>query len=187
MKFIGTKTIETERLILRRLTLDDAPVAYENWCSSDAVCKYVVWKKHKNVEETKELFKMWVEQYEDNKTFRWIVQLKENNDLLGTIDVQKKFINDETCEIGYCYSEKYWNKGYGTEALKAVVKYLFEECDAKVVCADHLDRNPASGEVMKKAGLKFDGCLRSRVVDKDNIRNDLLCYSILKEEYFNKK
>ena len=49
MKFIGTKTLETDRLILRRATLADADVAYQSWCTSDAVAKYVMWEKHKNV------------------------------------------------------------------------------------------------------------------------------------------
>ena len=106
--------------------------------------------------------------------------------MIGTIDVSKKFIKYGTCEIGYCYGEKFWNKGYGTEALMAVIKYLFEECDAELICAEFMDNNPASGKVMSKSGLKYDGVLRSRVVDKLGKRNDLLCYSLTKEEYFNK-
>ena len=187
MNYIGTKTIETPRMILRRLTVDDAKIAYDNWCSRDEVAKYVIWDKHESVEVTKTLFKIWEDEYEQNDTFRWICELKDTHDLVGTIDVQKKFINYGTCEIGYCYSNKDWNNGYGTEALKAVVKYLFEECDADTVYAEHMHNNPASGKVMQKAGLKYEGTLKSRVIDKEGRRNDLLCYSITKEEYFNNK
>ena len=185
MKFLGTKELETERLLLRKVTVDDAPSAFKNWCNNDNVCRYVIWEKHKNVDETYDLYKSWVEDYENEKTFRWGVVVKENNELIGTIDVAKKFLDFSTCEIGYCYSEDYWGKGYATEALKAVIKYLFEECDAEVINADYLHRNPASGKVMKNAGMKYDGTLRSRVLDKDNLRNDLICCSITKEEYFN--
>jgi ribosomal-protein-alanine N-acetyltransferase len=114
-----------------------------------------------------------------------MVELKDTHDLVGTIDVSPRFITHGSCGIGYCYSDKYWNKGYGTEALKAVIKYLFEECDADVVNAEFMSNNPASGKVMEKAGMKFEGILRSRVIDKNNIRNDLINYSITKNEYFN--
>lgn len=186
MKYLGTQRLETERLVLRKITVDDAYIAYENWCSKDSVAKYVIWEKHDSVETTINLFQKWSEEYNDNKTFRWIVELKSNHDLVGTIDVSKKIINYGTCEIGYCYSDKYWNNGYGTEALKAVIKYLFEECDAEIVNADHMENNPASGKVMEKSGLTYEGKVRSRVIDKEGKRNDLLNYSISKEEYFSK-
>lgn len=186
MNFIGTKRLETERLILRKIKLEDAYIAYNNWCNSDNVDKYVLWKKHNDVNVTLDIYSKWIDDYEDLKTFRWIVELKENKDLIGTIDVSKKFINFGTCEIGYCYSDKYWNKGYGTEALFAVMKFLFEECNADIINAEFMENNPASGRVMEKVGMKYEGTLRSRVIDKNNMRNDLLNYSITKEEYFNK-
>ncbi len=185
MKFIGTKTLETERLILRKVRLEDAKEAYDNWCSSDNVARYVLWTKHKDVEETKSLFSAWEKMYEDPSTYRWIVQIKDTNELIGTIDVcSKKFFCFSTCEIGYCYGEKFWNKGYATEVLKRVIKFLFEEVEAETICADHASLNPASGIVMKKSGMKCDGIQRSLIIDKDGIRNDIVNYSITKEDYF---
>lgn len=184
MIHLGTKTLETERLILRKINQNDYKQAYANWCSRDAVARYVIWEVHKNESETKELFDNWIKQYEDNDTYRWIIEYKENHEVIGTIDVSKKFIDFDTCEIGYCMSDDYWNKGIMTEALKAVIKYLFEECKAETICADYLEYNPASGKVMKKAGMKYEGIQRKRVLDKDGRRNDLISCSILKEEYF---
>lgn len=186
MKFIGTRKLETERLILRRINNNDYVDAYNNWCNSSNVSKYVLWDKHNNIEETKELYSKWVEDYNDNKTFRWIVELKDNSEVIGTIDVGKKFINYGTCEIGYCYGEKYWNNGYATEVLKEVIRFLFEECEADTIFAEHLVNNIASGKVMENANMKYEGRLRSRVIDNDGIRNDLDVYSITKEGYFNK-
>lgn len=185
MNLIGTKTLETERLILRKLTKEDAYEAFINWCSKDIVCKYVLWEKHENIDVTKELFEMWEKEYENPKTFRWIVQVKETNKLIGTIDVVgKRFFDYGSCEIGYCYGDEFWNKGYATEALSRVVKFLFEEVGAEIVYAEHLNNNPASGKVMEKSGMKKEGILRSRIIDKDGIRNDLTSYSITKDEYF---
>ena len=125
MKFLGTKTLETKRLILRKIKEDDYKQAFKNWCNSDAVDKYVTWTKHNSEEETKLLYFKWMEEY-DEKTFRWIIELKENHEVIGTIDVSKKFLDFGTCEIGYCLSDKYWNKGIMTEATKEVIRYLFE-------------------------------------------------------------
>lgn len=98
------------------------------------------------------------------------------------IGITTKYIPHSTYELGYCLGEKYWNKGIMTETVKRVIKFLFEELDAEVVCAKHLEKNPGSGKVMEKSGMKYEGTLRKRYIDKDNIRNNLLVYSILKEE-----
>lgn len=186
MNKIGTKTIETERLILRKVKLEDYMSAYNNWCTNPKVAQYTTWEVHKNPEETKELFTMWEKQYEDLSVFRWIVEIKDNKEIIGTIDVpesSRETNKFDVFEIGYCYSEKSWGKGYGTESLKAVIKYLFEEVGAEVVYARHLSQNPASGKVMEKAGMKYEGAQRGRYVDRYGVRNDMITYSILKEEY----
>ena len=184
MNLIGTKKIETERLILRRLTVNDSLTAFNNWCSNINVARYTMWDVHKSPETTKNLFTMWEKEYLKNDTFRWIVELKDTHDLIGTIDVASKhFLPYGAVEIGYCYGEEFWGKGYATEALKRVIRYLFDEVDVEVVFADHMEKNPNSGKVMKKAGMTYEGKRRGRVLDHDGIRNDLESYSIIKEEY----
>lgn len=186
MNKIGTKELETERLILRRLKNEDYLDAFNNWCNNPKVAKYTTWEAHKTPEITKEVIENWVKQYEDLSVFRWGVQNKETGELMGTIDVvdSSRESNDiDVFEIGYCYGEKFWGKGYGTESLKAVIKYLFEEVGAEVIYAEHLSQNPVSGIVMKKAGMKYEGSQRGRYIDKDGIRNDMISYSILREEY----
>ena len=186
MKYLGTKTLETKRLILRKVKENDYKDAFKNWCNSDQVDKYVTWTKHTNEEETKILYTKWIEEY-DEKTYRWVIELKETNEIIGTIDVSKKFLSFGTCELGYCLSDKYWNQGIMTEAASEVIRFLFEECEANTIWAEFLENNPASGKVMEKVGMTYEGRLRSRIFDKTDKRNDLLVYSILKEEYYNKK
>ena len=177
MNLIGTKQIETKRLILRKLSVNDAYTAYKNWCSNPNVARYTMWNVHKSVETTKNLFSMWEKEYEKNNTFRWIVELKDTHDLIGTIDVASiHFINYGTVEIGYCYGEEFWGKGYATEALKRVIKFLFDEVDLDVIYATYMEQNPNSGKVMKKAGMTYEGFERARVVDHDGIRNNLHSY-----------
>lgn len=111
MKNLGTKTLETDRLILRKINENDYKQAFKNWCNSDKVVKYVTWEKHENELVTKTLFDTWITEYDDLTTYRWIIELKETNEVIGMIDVPKKKISHSTYELGYCLGEKYWNKG----------------------------------------------------------------------------
>ena len=154
MKYVGTKKIETERLILRRLNKDDALEAFNNWCSIEEVSKYVLWNKHENVLETLELFSMWEKDYEDLATFRWIVEIKDTHELIGTIDVVKKDISNKVFELGHCYSKVSWGKGYATEAFKGAIQYLFEN-GYSVIRAGIFEDNIASSRVLEKCGLKL--------------------------------
>ena len=184
MKSLGTKRLETDRLILRKINKKDYKQAYKNWCNSDQVEKYVTWAKHGSEDVTKELYEKWILEYEDKDTYRWIIELKESKEVIGTIGVSKKFLPYSTCEIAYCLGEKFWNKGIMTEAAKRVIKFLFEECGAKTVWAEYLENNPASGKVMEHVGMTYEGTLRKRVTDKEGKRNDLVVYSIIEDEYY---
>jgi len=150
---MGKETLETERLILRKFEIKDAEEVFENWTSDDDVSKYVRWATHKNVEETKEYLKYEVEQNKTGKYFSWGIVLKEDNELIGAISA---FPNDENkYEVGYNIAKKHWGKGYTTEALKRMLKYLINEQKIYRYKASHAIFNPASGAVMKKAGFRY--------------------------------
>ena len=175
---VGTKTIETKRLILRKLEISDLEQVYNNWCSDPKVSKYVTWDMHENIEQTKEYIKFKLGLYEKDYRFDWVVVIKETNEVIGEIDSVKQSLNYNLVELGYCYGSKYWNNGYATEALSAVIKYLKEVALVEKVTACHISTNPASGRVMQKAGMKYDATLKEYVVDKNTKeRADLVYYS----------
>lgn len=175
---VGTRTIETERLILRKLEISDLEQVYNNWCSDPKVSKYVTWDMHENIEQTKEYIKFKLGLYEKDYRFDWVVVIKETNEVIGEIDSVKQSLNYNLVELGYCYGSKYWNNGYATEALKAVIRYLKEVALVEKVTACHISTNPASGRVMQKAGMNYDATLKEYVVDKNTKeRADLVYYS----------
>lgn len=175
---VGTRTIETKRLILRKLEISDLEQVYNNWCSDPKVTKYVTWDMHKNIEQTKEYINFKLGLYEKDYRFDWVVVIKETNEVIGEIDAVKQSLNYNLVELGYCYGSKYWNNGYATEALSAVIKYLKEVALVEKVTACHISTNPASGRVMQKAGMKYDATLKEYVVDKNTKeRADLVYYS----------
>jgi ribosomal-protein-alanine N-acetyltransferase len=143
------KKLETDRLKLRKVELNDSQQMYDNWCSDDEVAKYVTWYKHENVKNTVDFVNYLVQQYKFNKTYRWIIDLKSNNEVIGMIDVVE--YNEGKPELGYLLSRKYWNNGYMSEALISVTNYLFDEGFNKIIIR-HDILNPASAKVMIKCG-----------------------------------
>ena len=144
--------IVTERLILRKLKKEDAESVFSNWASDPEVCKYLTWNPHKSIEDTNRIMDIWLKEYENPNTFRFGIVLKENDELIGAIDVVG-FI-DGNPEIGYCLSRKYWNKGYMSEACKAFTNYLFSNgYESIIIEAD--ENNIASNKVIEKTGFKF--------------------------------
>ena len=71
MKHLGTKRIETERLILRRFTLEDADKMYHNWASDPDVTRFMPWPTHSNVEVTREVLTEWIAAYENPDKYEW--------------------------------------------------------------------------------------------------------------------
>jgi RimJ/RimL family protein N-acetyltransferase len=178
---LGTKTIETNRLVLRKFTIDDVEGMYTNWAVDVECSKMLAWNVHENRDITKEVISLWISKYNKPYNFNWVVELKEDGQIIGSISVIKS--KQGMCEVGYCYGSKYWGNGYATEALKAVSGFLIEEVGFRLVEAAHISENPASGRVMQKAGMRKDAVLRQRRINKyTNNINDLIVYSITREE-----
>lgn len=182
MNHIGTRIIETERLILRPFVMADATAMYENWASDPEVTKYVTWPPHSSVEVTRMLLWEWTDGYERPDRYNWGIVLKENGTLIGNISVVHLDEYVEACEIGYCMGKPWWGGGIMTEALKAVVDYLFENVGFNRICARHDPRNIGSGRVMQKAGMTYEGTLRQIYRNNTGIC-DAAYYSILRSEW----
>lgn len=183
MNDLGTVRLETERLILRKGTSVDSKELFENCSSDDKITRYVVWNTHKTLDQTIEFLNKWQDSYDAEHSYKWLVTLKESREIIGTITVVSRSLIHKTCEIGYAYGSKYWNKGYATEALKEVIRFLCKDVGFETVYAYYLKDNEASGRIMIKAGMKYEGTARSRMIDKiSGERLDLVQYSILKEE-----
>jgi len=181
MKHLGTKTIETERLILRKFVMNDAETMYKNWTNDDEVTKYLTWPTHSNVEATKIIISQWEEEYNIESNYLWCIELKENKEAIGSIGVVHIDEQVNSLEIGYCIGKAYWKKGFVTEAFLALIRYLFEEVKANRIVARHDTNNPASGKVMTKCGLSFEGVCRKAGKNNTGIC-DIAIYGILKED-----
>lgn len=183
---LGSITLETNRLILRKLTVNDAKSMYENWATDENVIKHVSFDAHKDVDETIKVLEKWVKEYDDPFVYNWGIVLKETNELIGQISLVNCKVRHKMCEVGYALGSKWWNNGYMSEALKKVVHFLINDVGFECVEGKCFSDNKASGRVMQKAGLKYDTTLPERRISYiTGERVDLIIYSALRNKHRN--
>lgn len=183
MNLIGTQVLESECLLLRPYAIEDAQAMFDNWASRPENVTYVTWSAHESVDFTRQLLAEWVASYDKPDFLHWVIAPKgQPNFVIGDISVIAINQSAQSCELGYILSQDYWGQGLMTEALKTVIAFLFEKVNCNRITAIHATENPASGRVMKKAGMQQEGTFRQAVNLKGRLV-DVSEYAILKEDF----
>lgn len=178
----GTQTLQTPRLILRKAVCEDAQAMFRNWASDPDVTKYLTWPTHENQETSRSVLDMWVRDYEKPDQYQWMIVLKEIGEPIGTISSVQHRDDIGEFEIGYCIGKPWWHQGIMSEALTAVMAFLFGEVGANRIEAKHDTRNPHSGGVMRKCGMQYEGTSPSSDRNNQGIC-DIVTYGILRSNY----
>ena len=182
MRHCGTKTIETERLILRRFSAEDAEAMFRNWASDPEVTRFLTWPAHSSADVSRKVIGDWIPCYAKDDYYQWAVVLKENGgEPIGSISAVSMNDDVSSVQIGYCIGREWWHRGITSEALKAVMDLFFDEVGANRVECRHDPRNPRSGMVMKRCGMKYEGTMRSSDRNNQGIC-DACWYAVLKNE-----
>ena len=149
-----TPILETEKLILRPLTIADADAVFNGWASDPEVNKYVAYNLHESINTTIE----WLTQEEKNvdsdESYSWGFVLKENDRLIGS----GGFGYNEEHKMfapGYNIMKAYWGKGLTTEALRAMIDFAVSVLGVREFFCNHAAENIASGKVMEKVGFVY--------------------------------
>ena len=182
MKHLGTKKIETQRLVLRQFTPEDAEAMFRNWASDPEVTKYLTWPAHADPGVSRWVTEGWVSHYKEENFYQWAIVPKELGEPVGSISAVKVDEDAQWVEIGYCIGKAWWRQGFVSEALNAVMDFFFEQVGVLRIQARHDPRNPNSGAVMRKCGMKYEGTLRRADRNNQGIC-DASVYGILREEY----
>ena len=174
-------SIETRRLILRPFRRDDA-TSVQQLAGDRAIADTTLRVPHP---------------YEDGMAEKWIAEhqpgfaagtlatfaivLRDESELIGAIGLTIDRELDKA-ELGYWIGKPFWNNGYATEAAKAVLEFGFVDLRLNRISARHLVRNPSSGRVMEKVGMRIEGKVRQDAV-KWGKYEDLVLYGILREDW----
>jgi ribosomal-protein-alanine N-acetyltransferase len=174
-------TLQTARLLLRLFTIDDAPDV-QRLVGDFAIADTTLTIPHPYPDGAAEA---WIQSHPkrlaEGQGAIFAITDKQQGHLLGAIGLER-IPEHRKAEMGYWISRPFWNRGYCTEAARAVLAHAFEVLDINRVVARHFSRNPASGRVMQKIGMRHEGRLRQDIV-KWGKPEDLELYAILRQEY----
>lgn len=174
---------ETERLIVRKWQAKDYKDLYE-YASDETVTKFLSWPTYTSLDEAISRINFVNQQYAENIiTSDYCIEFKEINRVVGSIGiVAYKEKNEGEVEIGYVLNPKFQGQGFMTECLVEMFKYIKQNKIAKRIVLKHDVENVKSGNVMKRAGMVFEGILRKAGTNNYHSRHDVAVYSILDEE-----
>jgi len=174
-------TLTTDRLILRKFEETDASIV--KMLAGD----YEIAKMTLNIPHPYEIqmAESWIathqQEYDDDMGVVFAMVNPEYDDLVGAIGltITQRF---NRAELGYWVGKAHWGRGYATEASLEILKYAFEELKINKITATHMTRNPASGRVIKKIGMEYEGLLRQHALKWDQFL-DIAAYGILAETW----
>lgn len=174
-------TIRTTRLLLRPFTLDDAPEVQRLAGDRDVACT-TASIPHPYLDGMAEA---WIESHkaarEEGQALVMAIINLSNGLLMGAVGLTISKDNN-SAELGYWVGKPYWNKSYCTEAALAMAKHAFQILLLNRLHACHMASNPASGRVLQKIGMIYEGCRRKHHRRWDEF-HDIELYGMLREDY----
>ncbi len=172
------KTIETPRLILRLFTEADAQEV-SVLCNNYAIYKSTLSLPYPY---TLECALSWIsthqQNFEENRSYEFAITDKQSGQLYGAIGLSNQS-QHQRGEIAYWIGEPYWGgNGYGTEAAQAMIEFAFQEKQYHRIYARYFHSNPASGKIMEKCGMHYEGTLKDHIY-KNGTFEDIVLYGLL--------
>ena len=174
-------TLETERLILRKMVLNDAESVFA-YASNSEVSRYTLWETHRSIEDSRAFLEFATQKYENGGEPDWGIVYRGNGCLVGACGLVNWEAEHARAEVGFVLSREYWGRGLMSEAVRAILRFGFERMNLNRIEARCIAENAASARVMEKAGMVYEGTLRQREYIKGAYR-DIKLYAILKKGF----
>lgn len=174
-------TLLTPRLTLRPVRMSDAADLYE-YSRDPEVARHVLWDAHRSIHQTRAYIRYLLRQYRNAAPSTFAIALRDTGKVVGTIGFMWVQPDNRSAEVGYSLSRAFWNQGYMSEALRAVVDFGFGQLGLNRIEAQHECDNPASGHVMRNAGMRHEGTLRQRLYNKGRFV-DVELYAIVRADH----
>ena len=173
------KSLKTDRLSLRKAKLADAEAIFRQYATDPEVTKYVSWRAHRNLEETRDYMRMCSLAWDVGKAFHWVIECVADKQVMGMMIAR---VDAEKWELGYVLARQHWGQGFMTEALKGLIAWALKEKNIYRVWAVCDVDNLASARVMEKSGMQREGVLRRWSVHPNLSPEprDSYCYAIVK-------
>ncbi|HEX2622576.1 MAG TPA: GNAT family protein [Phototrophicaceae bacterium] len=176
---LSSPVLKTERLVLRPVATRDAP-NIQKLAGDFKVARNTLSMPYPYPDGAAESFVAWArDELLAGEAFTFGIIL--NDELIGCIGLHLQ-PQHKHAEMGYWLGVPYWGQGYASEAARTMMEFGFEMLDLNRIYAAHFTRNPASGRVMQKIGMRYEGTLRQHYFRFDEF-HDTAYYAILREDY----
>lgn len=180
--FADLPALETERLILRRVTPNDVAAVFA-YASDPQVSRYTTWEPHDSPEASRAFVDSLLVHYAAGEVANWVLALKgDDRRVVGTCGFVYWNTRHHRAEVAYALARPLWGRGLMTEAIRRVRDFGFDVMGCNRLEARCLSENRASARVMEKVGMTFEGVLREQMYVKGAYR-DLRLYSLLRREW----
>ena len=178
------KILQSKKLYLRPITLDDAKDIFE-YLSQENVVKYLPIKAHKNINETKKFISNYfINNYENNKYSHYAVVYKKENKGIGNMGFNNMKIGSQTGELGICINPKYWGNKFSQELLAIMLPHCFTDLNLKEVTTVVYEDNKFSLKPLQVYNFKYSKSYNVKVKNKIIKCN---VYSLSRKDYFNNR
>jgi len=183
--FSNIPTLETERFILRKMSVDDTDDMFEYSKRVD-VTKYLTWSPHQSKAYTLDYLTYLQSRYKSGDFFDWAIVCRDTGKMIGSCGFTRFDFQHNAGEIGYVINPEYAGQGIATEVSARVIRFGFENLSLNRIECKFMSDNLASRRVMEKNGMCFEGVRRKGMLIKGSYRDIGVC-SILREEFFTEK
>lgn len=166
--------IESERLRLRKIQESDDHAIFEKWCQDSLISKYMTWKPHETIGETREFISFCLNGW-DNDHYTWVIENKATNEIIGCFDATK---DRYKLDVGYLLIESQWGQGFMPEILKTFIRLVFSDKDIFRIGAVCDIDNVQSKKVMEKSGMQYEGVLKAWLIHPNLSSAPRDCHSL---------
>jgi ribosomal-protein-alanine N-acetyltransferase len=169
------ESLSTERLLLRKPRVEDAPLIFANYARDPEVLRYLTFLPHRDVKEAQEAVNRFLENWRSGQSYCWLIFERESGELLGAISAR----HDQGINLGYALARPFWGKGFMSEAVSAIVDWAFSVPGVFRVWAVCDVENAASARLLERNGFHQEGILRKWSLHPNisDIPRDCFCYA----------
>ncbi len=180
--FSDIPTLETDRFILRRMSVDDTDDMFE-YSKDPEVTVYLTWSPHREKAYTLDYLSYLQSRYSTGDFFDWAIVCRKSGKMIGTCGFSRFDFPNDSAELGYVINPTFKGQGIATEVTARVIRFGFENLSLNRIECKFIPENIASRRVMEKNGMTFEGVRREGMLIKGRYRDIGIC-SILKKDFF---
>jgi RimJ/RimL family protein N-acetyltransferase len=174
-RLLPPESLTTARLVLRKPSLEDAPLIFNAYSQDPAVTQYLTFRPHRDLNETYEAVGRFLEGWRSGKTYHWLIFRRDPEELVGAISARE----DQGLNLGYLLARPFWGQGFMSEALNALTEWAFSSPSVfRVWAVCDLD-NHASALLLERNGFTQEGILRKWSLHPNisEVPRDCYCYA----------